>query len=98
MQGLDLTAPLVHAGHFDKERRARMTITMYGIKNCDTVKKARVWLDGKITGHELRRDHPLEYQELLEQRRLLVTSTGMNGKQTEPAGPEANSVGTAAER
>ena len=23
-----------------------MTITMYGIKNCDTVKKARVWLDG----------------------------------------------------
>ena len=22
-----------------------MTITMYGIRNCDTVKKARVWLD-----------------------------------------------------
>ena len=22
-----------------------MTITMYGIKNCDTVKKARAWLD-----------------------------------------------------
>ncbi|MGO4837266.1 ArsC family reductase [Rhizobiaceae sp. 2RAB30] len=24
-----------------------MTITMYGIKNCDTVKKARVWIEGK---------------------------------------------------
>jgi Spx/MgsR family transcriptional regulator len=24
-----------------------MTITMYGIKNCDTVKKARTWLEGR---------------------------------------------------
>lgn len=24
-----------------------MTITVYGIPNCDTVKKARVWLDGR---------------------------------------------------
>lgn len=24
-----------------------MTITMYGIKNCDTIKKARTWLEGK---------------------------------------------------
>lgn len=24
-----------------------MTITLYGIPNCDTVKKARLWLDGK---------------------------------------------------
>lgn len=24
-----------------------MTITLYGITNCDTVKKARSWLDGK---------------------------------------------------
>lgn len=24
-----------------------MTITLYGIKNCDTVKKARAWLDAK---------------------------------------------------
>ncbi len=24
-----------------------MTITFYGIPNCDTVKKARVWLDGR---------------------------------------------------
>ncbi|GMM60978.1 arsenate reductase [Novosphingobium pituita] len=24
-----------------------MSLTLYGIPNCDTVKKARVWLDGK---------------------------------------------------
>lgn len=24
-----------------------MTVTMYGIKNCDTVKKARAWLDAR---------------------------------------------------
>jgi arsenate reductase len=24
-----------------------VTVTMYGIKNCDTVKKARMWLDGR---------------------------------------------------
>jgi arsenate reductase (glutaredoxin) len=26
---------------------ATTTITMYGIKNCDTIKKARAWLDGR---------------------------------------------------
>jgi arsenate reductase len=25
---------------------SHMTITIYGIKNCDTMKKARAWLDG----------------------------------------------------
>ena len=24
-----------------------MTVTMYGIKNCDTIKKARTWLEGQ---------------------------------------------------
>ncbi|HEY1144938.1 MAG TPA: arsenate reductase, partial [Allosphingosinicella sp.] len=24
-----------------------MTATMYGIKNCDTIKKARTWLEGR---------------------------------------------------
>lgn len=28
-----------------------MSITLYGIPNCDTVKKARVWLDGKGIAH-----------------------------------------------
>ena len=34
-----------------------MTITLYGIPNCDTVKKARVWLDGRgiaYTFHDYR--------------------------------------------
>jgi arsenate reductase len=29
-----------------------MTIAMYGIKNCDTVKKARAWLDGQGVAYE----------------------------------------------
>jgi arsenate reductase len=28
-----------------------MTITMYGIRNCDTVKKARAWLDANGTAY-----------------------------------------------
>ncbi len=28
-----------------------MTITMYGIKTCDTVKKARIWLEGRGIEH-----------------------------------------------
>lgn len=28
-----------------------MTITIYGIKNCDTVKKARAWLEGEGVPH-----------------------------------------------
>ncbi|MFZ4690801.1 MAG: ArsC family reductase, partial [Polymorphobacter sp.] len=29
-----------------------MTLTLYGIKNCDTVKKARLWLDAHSVAHE----------------------------------------------
>jgi Spx/MgsR family transcriptional regulator len=29
-----------------------MTITLYGIKNCDTMKKARTWLDGHGVRYE----------------------------------------------
>lgn len=28
-----------------------MTVTIYGIKNCDTMKKARTWLDAKGIAH-----------------------------------------------
>ena len=28
------------------------TATIYGIKNCDTMKKARAWLDGRGVGYE----------------------------------------------
>ncbi|MDH4992566.1 ArsC family reductase [Aquamicrobium lusatiense] len=36
-----------------------MTITMYGIPNCDTIKKARNWLEGQgiaYTFHDFRAD------------------------------------------
>ena len=29
-----------------------MAVTMYGIKNCDTVKRARAWLDGRGVEYE----------------------------------------------
>ena len=28
-----------------------MTVTIYGIKTCDTVKKARTWLEGRGVAH-----------------------------------------------
>jgi len=31
-----------------------VTIQLYGIPNCDTVKKARAWLDGRGTAYEFR--------------------------------------------
>ena len=30
----------------------RKRVTIYGIKNCDTMKKARAWLDGRGIAHE----------------------------------------------
>jgi arsenate reductase (glutaredoxin) len=30
-----------------RKGRAMSTVTMYGIKNCDTIKKARAWLDAR---------------------------------------------------
>lgn len=29
-----------------------MTVTVYGIKNCDTIKKARIWLDTNAVGYD----------------------------------------------
>jgi Spx/MgsR family transcriptional regulator len=37
-------------------RTTAMTITLYGIPNCDTVKKARTWLDGHGIAYEFH-DH-----------------------------------------
>jgi arsenate reductase len=33
-------------------RQVELAITIYGIKNCDTMKKARAWLDEKKVAHE----------------------------------------------
>ena len=35
----------------------------------DVFPMSRVWLDGTITGHDLRTHHPLEYEAILEARR-----------------------------
>jgi arsenate reductase (glutaredoxin) len=34
------------------EQSSRMRITIYGIRNCDTMKKARVWLEAQGIDHE----------------------------------------------
>jgi hypothetical protein len=36
---------------------------------------SRVWLDGRVTGAEMRRDHPLEYLSLVESRRAAQAGT-----------------------
>ncbi len=36
--------------------------------NPEVFPMSRVWIDGKITGHELRTLHPLEYEELVKKR------------------------------
>src|SRR5258706_14847675 len=37
---------VVTLGKFLRNERRTMTATLYGIRNCDTMKKARTWLDG----------------------------------------------------
>jgi Spx/MgsR family transcriptional regulator len=44
---MDKPTPTRYQNRFLFPRRAwSMTVTIYGIKNCDTMKKARAWLDG----------------------------------------------------
>lgn len=55
---------------------------------------SRVWLDGRITGAELRRRHPLEYRRLLESRErvyreLLAFEPDGGEAGPAPAGPPA---------
>jgi cytochrome b subunit of formate dehydrogenase len=40
-----------------------------------TFPMSRVWVDGKITGHQLRTHHPLEYQAILQQRQRRASSS-----------------------
>ncbi len=48
---------------------------MYNVHlNPEVFPMSKVWLTGKITGKELRTLHPLEYQKILEERKLLRTS------------------------
>jgi cytochrome b subunit of formate dehydrogenase len=43
---------------------------MYNVHlNPEVFPMSRVWLNGRITGHELRTLHPLEYEKIVEERR-----------------------------
>jgi arsenate reductase len=42
-----------------------MTATLYGIRNCDTVKKARVWLDARAVAYDF---HDYKVQGIDEPR------------------------------
>jgi arsenate reductase (glutaredoxin) len=35
-------------------RSLRVTVTIYGIKNCDTMKKARTWLEGQGVAYDFQ--------------------------------------------
>jgi len=48
---------------------------MYNVHlNPDVFPMSRIWLDGRITGRELRTHHPLEYRKTLEERKTAVES------------------------
>jgi formate dehydrogenase subunit gamma len=48
---------------------------MYNVHlNPEVFPMSRVWLDGKISGHELRTLHPLEYEGIVEERRRAAGS------------------------
>jgi hypothetical protein len=43
---------------------------MYNVHlNPEVFPMSKIWLNGKITGRELRTLHPLEYRKILEERR-----------------------------
>ncbi|PWJ85485.1 arsenate reductase [Pseudaminobacter salicylatoxidans] len=54
-----------------------MTITMYGIKNCDTVKKARTWLEGHGIAYDFH-----DYKTAGLDRKRLEGWTGELGWET----------------
>lgn len=46
---------------------------MYNVHlNPEVFPMSKTWLNGKITGKELRHLHPLEYQKILEKRKKLT--------------------------
>ena len=48
---------------------------MYNVHfNPDAFPMSKIWLNGKITGKELRMLHPLEYQKILEEREKALES------------------------
>ncbi len=49
---------------------------MYNVHlNPEVFPMSKIWLNGKITGHELRTLHPLEYRKILDERREKESAT-----------------------
>lgn len=64
---------------------------MYNVHlNPEVFPMSKVWLNGTITGHELRVLHPLEYERILEERKKALTGERRlaDGAATPPAGQE----------
>jgi formate dehydrogenase subunit gamma len=50
---------------------------MYNVHlNPEVFPMSKIWLNGKITGHELRTLHPLEYRKILEERKKALQNSG----------------------
>jgi cytochrome b subunit of formate dehydrogenase len=51
---------------------------MYNVHlNPEVFPMSKVWLNGKITGHELRTLHPLEYERIVEERRRTLETNAL---------------------
>jgi formate dehydrogenase subunit gamma len=51
---------------------------MYNVHlNPEVFPMSKIWLNGKITGHELRTLHPLEYKKILEERKRTLESESL---------------------
>ena len=61
-----------------------MSTQLFGIKNCDTVKKARKWLDAQRINHEFVdfREHPLSSDQLKSWVDRLGMDTVLNKRST----------------
>ena len=72
-----------------------MAITIYGIKNCDTMKKARAWLDANGVAATTA---ALDFPTLLVTASLLalaITLAGCGDDKKEAAAPQAAATATA---
>lgn len=60
---------------------------MYNVHlNPEVFPMSRIWLDGKITGHQLKTLHALEYAKILAEReKALETAAAESGPQSPPA-------------
>jgi len=65
-----------------------MTYTLYGIKACDTMKKARTWLEDKAIAYEF---HDYKTQGI-DRDSAGVTNTAGKSSSTVPAPPSASST------